>query len=221
MRSSMINVQIGERVYPAVRNPRCKICTHPGRAQIEEQLLLNTQYPEIVRLVSGREYVEVDGVRIDWPEISAQQLGNHYNRGHCPIDTNLLAQLTEERERELGINYADTTGRVVDQVIFSKLVLAQSQERLVRGEVKPTLKEGLAAAKLLSDIQTDKTQDEVDRLGAYVEAMEIYFQAVQHIMTPDQWSQLAAMLNTNPTLREIAQRLQEEEQIDDAEVIGA
>lgn len=208
LRSSMVRIQIGGRVYPAVRSPRCKICTHPARVEIEERLLLNDQYPRIVEFVSGRVYQDVTGEKIEWPPITAQQLSNHFNNGHCPVDTELVKQFTTERERELGVDYSQMTGRVVDHVIATKLVLSRGQERLLKGDVEPTVKETLEAAKLLALLGGESDNDQADQLTAWSEAMEIFFTTARRIMSPDQFQQLGAELYSNPILRELTAKLQ-------------
>lgn len=215
----MVTVQIGNRTYPVVRSPKCKICTHPARVQIEEKLLLGEQYGQIVSFVSGRSYAEVDGTRIDWPEITNRQIMNHYNHGHCPVDTGLLKQFTQEREQELGIRYDETVGRVVDEVIVAKLVLARGQERLAKGEIEPTVKETLVAAKLIHDINAGQSADEADQTSAYVAAFEVYFTVAKEVMSPEQFRDFGARLYSNPILRELAAKMQDDSDIQDAEIV--
>lgn len=211
----MVSIKIGERVYPAYRSNRCQVCIHPGRSLIEERLLLNDTYPTIVEFTRDREAADIDGLMVPWPTLTVQQLTNHFNKGHCPIDTQVLHELSDQIMTEMGVDYTDVAPRIVSPIILSKLVMARGQERLMRGEIEPTMRETLAAAKLLHDIEVDTTGAERDRLQAYIDALEIYFNTVQRIVTPEQWSQIGSSLAADPVLREIENRLS----VEDADII--
>jgi hypothetical protein len=218
LRSSMVNIKIGGRVIPAVRSNRCKVCIHPARALIEERLLMNDTYPSIVEWVSSREHEEIDGAIVYWPPLTVPQLLNHYRNGHCPVDTQVLHELSEQRMAELGASYEASVGRIVDQVVITKLVAAKGQELIATGQISPGVSETLAAAKMLHEMERDRQVEDVG-LGAYAAAMEQYFTTVQRIVTPQQWAMIGAALSSNPILKELTARMTPEEDIQDAELV--
>lgn len=218
-RPSMISVRVGNRSYPAKFVNTCRVCTHPARALIEERLLYNDTYPSIAAWVSEQQSETLDGAHIEWPPVTVPQLGGHYRGGHCPVDTQVLHELTEQRAAETGVNYEQSLGRIVDHVVLTQQIATRGQERLTRGEIAPDVKETLAAAKLLHDMQTSAAQAEVtDHLGAFQDALDIYFGEARRVMTSEQWTQFTLALTNNPVLREIAGRFQESNVVD-AEIV--
>lgn len=220
-RSSMVNIRVGNRTLPAYRSNRCKVCTHPGRPLIEEQILLNSTYPSIVEWVSNHEVEEIDGALVEWPTVTVNQLLNHYNNGHCPLDAKLLHELSEQRMTELGLDYESSTGRIVDHVVTAKLIAAMGQERLMRGEIQPDVKDTLAASKLLADLDSKRGGAEGEELLViWQQAMEVFFTVTQRHVSGPQWQAIGADLSSNPVLRELTARMQAtEDDITDAELV--
>jgi hypothetical protein len=218
----MVNIRIGQRVLPAFRSNRCKVCTHPGRPLIEEQILLNATYPSIVEWVSNHEVEEIDGVLVEWPILTVHQLLNHYNNGHCPLDAKLIHELSEQRMAELGLDYEASSGRIVDHVVAAKLIAALGQERLIKGEIQPDVKDTLAAAKFIADLEAKRGGPEGDEiLIIWQQAMEVFFAVTQRHVSPDQWQAIGADLSSNPVLRELTAKMHAhpDEDIHDAELI--
>lgn len=220
VRSSMVSLRIGGRSYPAVRSPRCKVCTHPARVLIEERLLYNDPYPAVVQWVSEHEYEEIDGQVIVWPSLTVAQLGAHFRSGHCPIDTQVLHSLTEQRAEELGADYEQSVSRIVDHVTMLKQIAVRGSERLVRGEIEPGIKETISAAKALAAIEIAGRQEEQqDNASLYEQAMEVYFTTARQIMNPEQWQQFGLALSKHPVLRRLAEQ-QDTNSVMDAEIVS-
>lgn len=218
LRSSMVNLRIGGRVIPAVRSNRCRVCTHPARPLIEERIISNDTYPSIAEWVSNKEVEQIDGTLVDWPPLNVDQIVRHYNNGHCPIDAQLLHELSEQRMTELGLSYEEPVGRIVDHVVITKLIAAKGQQLLATGQIEPGVADTLAAAKLLREIESDQVQQGTD-MSAYAQAMEQYFVTVQRIVTTDQWRQIGAALSSNPVLKELTAKMTTEDDIEDAELV--
>ena len=219
-RSAMVQIRIGSRTYPAVRDPRCPVCLHPGRVQIEEKLLFNETYKAIAEWAADVDHEDIDGTIVAWPVLSPAQLTRHFKSGHCPIDARVLHDLTEARNGEMATGYETMSGRVVDHVVTLQSVLSRGQERLVRGEIEPGVKETISAAKALAALEVAAAQTEQqDRSWFYESAMKIYFDEAQKIMNPEQWTRFSMALQTNPVLRQLTERAQQTE-IVDAEVVS-
>jgi hypothetical protein len=212
----MVQVQIGERTYPAHYSARCPVCNHPGRGLIEERILTNDSYVSIAAWVSDVDTVTIEGIEVRWPPLTTTQLSHHFNSNHCPVDARVLKELSEQRAEQLGVDYNELTGPFVDHLVYAKMVLLQGQQRLARGEIKATMRDTLAAARLLADIESAaEGEDGMDQLQAYADAMEQYFLTVQRIVSPEQWQQIGTALEANPVLKQIAAGLE----IQDAEIV--
>lgn len=214
-RSSMVNIRVGNRTIAAYRSNRCKVCMHPARPLIEERLLMNDTYPTVAEWVSNHEVEEIDGTLVEWPPLTVSQLHRHYNSGHCPLDTQVLHELSRQRMDELGLDYEASTQRVVDHVVAAKLVLSKAQERLVRGEIAPDVKDYLSAAKLLHDIERGaEGVDQSEQLIMWARAMEVFFTVVQRHVDGGTWQAIGSDLALNPVLREITQRMETSDIVD-------
>lgn len=217
-RTSMVNVTIGRRVYPVKRDPRCVVCMHPGCGQIEERILFNEGYRSIAEWASDHDAERYDGELVAWPQIEAKDIARHYRAGHCPIDARVLHELQAQRSGE--VDYEQLAGRVVDYAVFAQQTVARTHERAVRGEIEPTFKEGLAAGKLLADIQrADRDTEAQDTSWAMEEAFAVYFETAKMIMSEDQWEQFSVRLTQNPTLQGLIERVQNPDAIVDAEIV--
>jgi hypothetical protein len=222
-RGAMVNVRIGQRSYPAIRNPRCKICTHPARVLIEEKLLLGETYISICTWISDTQHEQVDGTLITWPKISKQTLINHYNAGHCPVDTAMLKEFTDQRSAELGQAYTEAMPRIVDHVTALRHVVARGQERLVKGEMDIGPREMIAAAKALTALElATRAKEASEDQSAYEEAFEVYFTTARRLMSEDQWQAFSHALATSPVLARLTGTVEAEpgREIIDAEVVG-
>jgi hypothetical protein len=204
-RGSIVSVTVGSRHLPAVLDNTCPVCTHPARPVIEERLLYNEPYPAISAWVSGRKAETVDGLSITWPPLSAWQIAGHYANDHCPVDTRVLHQLTQQRLSGTEADYDHATERIVDHVVTLAQVAQLGQERLARGEVQPTIKETISAAKAVAAIDlASRAVEQVDHSAQYEQAMEVYFSAAKQVMTGEQWRHFGALLATDPVLRRLS-----------------
>jgi hypothetical protein len=212
----VVTVTVGSRHLPAVLDNTCPVCTHPARPLIEERLLYNDPYPVIADWVSDRKAEDIDGTIVRWPPLSAWQIAGHYANNHCPVDVKVLHQLTQQRLAGTESDYDTSHERIVDHVVTLAQIAAVGQERLARGELKPTLKETISAAKAVAAIDIAAKQvEQTDNSARYEQAMEVYFTAAKQIMNPEQWQAFGALLSANPVLR----RLAEGGEIEDAEIL--
>jgi hypothetical protein len=216
---AMQQVRIGKHTYSLVSDPGCVICRHPARVQIEEQILLKTQYVVIAQMFSEKEYERATGEAETWPKITDKQVSEHFNADHCPIDAYVLNDLVEQAQQSMPEDYVRLGKRIIDGSVFAKYIVGKVEERVVRGDVEPTIKDGIAAARLdtalkIAKMRVDSSgaQDQPD-LWYYEQSFHVFFTEAQRIMTEQQWSELMDVLRTNPVLRSLVdQRQQASEQ---------
>lgn len=213
-RSSLVQVKIGNKVYDARSAPRCKTCNHPARMEIETAIAEGWAYTRIAAEYSGVEYQDGDRVK-NLPEINWQTIRAHFKSGHMPMGVELQRRLSEKRANEIGSRYEEAADRFVDHYVVAQAVLHRGHERLVKGELEPDLKDTLAAAKMLKEID-DAAQGSLDN-EAWSQAMEIYFETAQAMMAPDQWQQFVKRLSANPILASLARKISGED--DDPNVL--
>lgn len=204
-RSSLIQVKIGGRFYDAQRVPQCNTCTHPARGDIELMIIQNHAYRDIAQRFSGTEY-EVGGETRVFPEIGYMSIYRHFERGHLPVEAAALRQIVDERAKDMGVSYDEQTAAIVDGYTLAKQVLYRTHEGLADGSLRPSVQDGLAAAKLLKEFE-QSAGGQLDA-EAWSQAMMRYFEIAQQIMPGEMWERFASALSTDPVLAAIRRRLE-------------
>ncbi len=208
-RNSLVRVKIGNQVYDARHDNRCKVCTHPARTQIEIAIVQGWAYTRIEREYSNVEYTS-GGQPSVLPAVGWQSIRHHFRTGHMPLSAEIRRRLTEQRAQEIGSKYEEAASQFVDHYTVAQAVLVRGHERLVAGELEPDLKDTLAAAKFLKEIE-DAAQGTLNE-EAWSQAMTIYFETAQELMSPDTWQSFVKKLSTNPVLASLARKIQGQEE---------
>lgn len=180
--------RIGGRLYPMKSEPTCHTCQSPYRFQIERHLADGRAYARIVR---------------DLPDdagVSAESISRHKRNGHLPLNEEEYRQIVERVAAEQGIDIIEHEGTLLDRRAFAKVGLQKVYERMMRGEIEPDIKDGIAFAKLIEDMESGQDAD-MEALRRYVLAQ---YEVAREVMTEEQLQQWARGLNTHPYLSEIA-----------------
>jgi hypothetical protein len=204
-RSSLVKVEIGGKTYDAAQIKQCHTCMHPARKEIEQRVLSGHSYRDIAQHYSGTEY-SVGGEPRAFPELEWMSIYTHFKRGHMPVEAAALRQIMDNRAEELGEHYEAETALLVDGYSFSRQVLQKTQEGLLAGDIKPSVSDGINAARLLREMDTDAGGN-VDT-EVWSQAMTRYFEVAQKIMPQDMWDRFAQALAVDPILLAIQKRLE-------------
>jgi hypothetical protein len=201
---SLVRVKIGSREFSMVRSTRCGVCMHPARFAIEEKMLLNYGYPAITKWISEKDVQSVDGSVESWPSLTVIQLRHHREAGHCPLNAEMVHELSKRRAAQLGVDLENNSGQFVDHVVASKMVLQRSIERLVKGEIEPDVKDLLSVSKLLQDLEAankqNATQEQMQDL------MQVYFTVVKSLVTDEEWIAIMNKLRNHPAVKAFQQK---------------
>lgn len=215
---SMVRVRIGNRTYDAVREPRCTTCTHPARHEIEELIVQGHAYRTVASQYSETEWTDADGSTVMLPKITFMNITHHFQQGHMPAQAEAMRRIVERRAEQIGVEqYERQINQIVDHHVFAEQVLVRTQERLVMGEIEPEVRDGMAAAKFLHEVE-QANQGSLDA-EAWSEAMQRYFEVAQQIMPPDMWSHFTRTLATDPILNAISKRLSPQDDAIEAEIV--
>jgi hypothetical protein len=205
LRQSMVQVKIGNKTYDAVYVSSCHTCTHPARMLIEEAILQNFSFRAIAERFSEKEIEGEGGQLVTLPRMTHQSIYGHFHNGHMPLEAATLRRLAEKRARQIGSQYEEAAEQFVDHVVLAEATVARVYERMVKGEIEPEVKDGIAAAKMLADVESSTTAG-LDA-EAWSEAMMIYFETAREHMDPPAWSRFTQALSANPILRSLERRL--------------
>lgn len=213
--TSLVQVKIGNQVYNARHSPMCKVCQHPARMDIELRLVEGWGYARISREFSDVEY-QVGGRTETLPFIKWSQIRYHYKNNHMPLAAEVERRIIEKRAEALGEDLEQSVERFVDQYTVAQSIMYKGHQRLVTGELQPSLQDTLAAAKLVQQIE-DASGEKFDN-EAWAQAMTVYFEIVQELMPPDTWSELGRRMADNPILAALKKQADGDDAID-AEIV--
>jgi hypothetical protein len=212
-RAALVEYRVGNRTYPYKTVPSCKVCHSPWRVQIESQI------------ASGRT---VGQVARDLPEQAQLGYANIYNhkQRHLPPGLATTVALIEQRAEEKGLSIQNGTDLLTDEVTLARLTVQRTTERLVAGEIEPSLAEGLTAGRWLNTLGEEGNAAMDD--AAYAQSVVRYFQIAREEMSLEQWSNFLVRIREDPILAALSGRTDEEpleaepidEGIADAEVVG-
>lgn len=201
--NSLVQVQIGDQVYDAVHSSGCKVCNHPARMEIELALVEGQSYPQIAKRFSEVRY-EVGEGSMMLPELKWGAIRYHVQGQHMPARAEIQRRLIEMRAESLGHDLEKAVDRFVDQYTVAQTIMYKGHDRLVSGEVQPSIQDTLAAAKLVQQIEEHSEQG-YDSL-AWEQAMTVYFETAQSLMPPETWQEFGRRLSANPILAALVRK---------------
>ena len=218
-RGSIVQIKVGTHTYDAVYVSSCHTCTHPARMHIEEMLLQNYAYRAIASKYSGRD-IEFEGAIEKMPSVSYNSIRSHYLQGHMPMESTTIRRLAERRARQIGSRYEEKAEQFVDHYLLAETVVHKAYTGLVGGSIDIDLKDGLAAAKFLQEIEASSNGG-LDS-EAWSAAMTVYFETAQQIMPPEMWVEFTEALGKNPILRALQRSMDpnsDQDEVLDAELV--
>lgn len=179
MAESLASITVGEHAYPYKVEPRCRACSSPGRLAMEKALVRGWTYERIV------EEHGTGGV-------SARSLRNHVSQGHVPIHAPAVRKAVEEHSQSVSAALAPAIEATAANLSFAHAVVERVRRRLDDGEIEPTVRDGLAAARLIADSDAGSDPAAVEE---WQDQLIATLEMVREIMSPEQFADLAARLN--------------------------
>lgn len=154
----LAQVEVGGRVYPYRTNRQCKVCAHPQRLELERTLAEGRGYKGVFEIVPDT------GLSVD-------NLREHMKAGHMPFDHPAVKKVAETTARDRGAVVATAGRTVAKHLAFCENILDRVNERIEEGDLEPTIKEALMAARILAEAPDDGPDlDDLNR--AFVAIME-------------------------------------------------
>jgi hypothetical protein len=168
----------------------CRVCRSPARRAVE------------VALAEGRSYAEIAGVVPD-SRLSPRNIAEHYRRGHLPLDSDEVREIVAERALDNGSIVQVGIDRQAEALRLAQAVVRRTWEGVAAGEIEPTFKDGIAAARLL--MKYDAVAFERSRLREQVKrshrAVSTLLRLTKDIVTAEQWSALGRAVDGDAEIR--------------------
>lgn len=189
--NSITTYRMGGTDVSLVRDPQCRVCNSPYRFDAEEQILIGTTFKRI------KDRLPEDA------EFSDSSLRRHW-QNHMAVEQTIARGIVERRAQRVGKRVADAEDSLVDGMTLLETVVQKTFERIAKGEVEPTLKEGLVAAKVLAELG-EYDESSMDQ-QAYVEAFSVYQDVARRRMGDEEFAKFGAELADNPVLAALVAR---------------
>lgn len=178
--------RLGGTDVPLITDPRCKVCMSPHRFDAEEQIIVGTAYAKINdRLPEGATF-------------TSDSLRRHYHN-HMSIEKSEMVGIVHRRAVRVGKRISDSEESLVDGISLMEVVVQKTFERIALGEITPTLKEGLAAAKALADL--GEYDDEAMDQQAYAQAFSVFMDEASKLMGSEMFGAFGVNLERNAVLQ--------------------
>lgn len=180
------------RLFSLKSVQNCLTCQSPYRGAVEQAL------------VTGRSYKSVIADLPPDAGLNERNLKEHFARQHVPLASEGLRRHREREAEERGQVVEAGAAAVADHVTFAKRLLGQVERRLAAGEIEPNVRDGLAAASLLSRVQEQAqgALTETDWLYAFSRIMGI----TQEVVDRETFREIGDRLRADPELQELAAR---------------
>lgn len=185
---SVASINVGGREYPLVSEPTCRTCQSPHRRLIEAEAVAGVAWHAIVDRLP------------DDAGLTARNLSDHFRNQHLPVAAEGVRQLAERNAREVGEVVAAGAQRLVDYLDFARSVVGRVNDRVLAGEVEPSVGDAIRAAQML--LQHD-AQPQGPTNNDYVQGFVIYCEVAREMMGPELFGEFVHRLARHPVLRQL------------------
>jgi hypothetical protein len=185
--------RVGGTSYPMRVHGRCQTCRSIHRPEIENLILMGYSWSTIAdHMPEG-----LPATSIRW----------HYENGHMPLPESLRRAVIERRAKMQRLSSADNAAPLIDPWLVTHDIMQRGYERMVTGQIAPDMKDLLAAAKALVEIE-DRTKEaqqiNEDAVVAIIEGARSY-------MSTEDWMKFMWELRENPAMNLLATEEPEED----------
>ena len=203
--ASLVRYRLGGREYPLRSVSTCFVCQSSFRFHIESEIAQGRVFP---RIHKDLMLAEPDCT------LSVENLREHFKNGHMPSEVEGARLVMERRAVERGRSLDDASMTLADGMTLAEIVVQKTIEAMQRGEIKPDIKDGIAAARLM---ETFAPVEQGVNQNVYAEAFMAYHETAQQIMTEGQFKDFGLQLSSNATLKSLIARYSEGEAEPDGE----
>ena len=189
--ASIARVRVGGRDYPAVSEPRCRVCcSNDFRLRVENEI------------IAGRTWSMIAGDLPTEAELTARHIGDHYRNGHMPVQEATVVRAIEQQAEERGEPYEAVVEASAAHLDLCRAVVGRVNQRIVVGTLEPGVRDAIAAAALLAKFDPgppDTSERDV------LEAFTAYHDTARELLSPEMFREFGHRLSANPLLARLAE----------------
>jgi hypothetical protein len=188
---SLASVEVGGQSFPYKIESRCRVCSSRRRLDVERALVKGMTYQHIAETFGEPGGINARGVRA------------HVERGHVPLNAPAVLAVARARSDEVSEVISPLIQSAAANIGFAHAVVDRVRIRLESGEVQPSVRDGLAAMRLIAECEARSGSADVSEWQSEFVGL---LDAVKAIMTTAQFDDLAARLNARNRERETRRR---------------
>lgn len=166
------------------RRSRCYVCSHPSRDEAERMLLGGASYGKTLKALPDLE-VSVHALR-------------HHTEHHLPPSQSFIRLAIQESAERAGRDVEDDEGFLGDYVVLAKVGIQRVVERMVAGTLEPDVKDAIALAKLLRELESEG--NEILDHAMIAQAFVVWTQIIRETTSPEQFQEIGRRINVDPVL---------------------
>lgn len=181
----LLPVELDGRSYEFKYEPRCRVCN------------AGEQFVEMVNrmLVDGMTYSDIHRLSVAADgrprKVTYDSIRTHAIY-HMPMKAAAVRKILEERAKRTQKNFIEGTQNILDEVVYSEVMMKKAFQRLTQDEVSVTPMEGLAAAKALREFISDE-EGALDAAAAVSQLNKI-INAVKQVVPVAMWQEIVQLL---------------------------
>jgi hypothetical protein len=204
-RTDLIPVQIGGESYEFKYSTKCRVCTADPEvlSEINGMIVNGETYTTVYR-----EAREMD--KRSRP-ITYNSVYTHGQR-HVPSASKAVRRIIEERSERMNRDFVEGTKNLLDEYIYSEVVMTKAFEGLTAEGAQVSTKDGLEAAKFLHQIKAGETEGQ--NLTAVLAQLSEIISAVRSTVPEYMYSQILERLENPQKTAIVSAEVEEEEAFD-------
>jgi hypothetical protein len=142
-----------------------------------------------VLLVGGSSFAQAIRTHPD-AGLSARNVREHIRRGHLPIEHELVRRLVEQEVKEHIALVESGVSAKLAVIVLAQTTIRSVNERLMSGELEPTISEGIRMARLLAgyDDALRKEHRTEMQLRQSHEGFAVMFSIAKSMMSTTMWT---------------------------------
>lgn len=191
---AVMMTRTGGRDYEAKIVANCRLCNSPYRTEVENALLKSYSYVSIERALP-------EDAKISWKNIR-----NHYKNGHMPIEESMKRALIESDAQDRGLDVEAYEQALANHVTLAKLGVQKTMDRMMSGEIKPDISDGIAFARLLAQVESQAGTDTGFDVTTLTAGFAVYMEAMSQVCTREQMDEIVGRINSNPVMASLLRR---------------
>ena len=189
--------------FPAVTSRQCSVCMSEWRACIEVWYVKGVKAPEILRRLQNPEGISDNSIR------------HHFNAEHVPSQNTIFLQHQIRKAHEQGLSLDEWESGQQQEVVAVEMVVGKFREALANEAYTPSMRDGLAASKLLFEMKAGMAEGTYDPNDMFL-ALATFINHTRTVMmkyNPTQvegmMADLGSLLEEDQILRTLVQKTKE------------